>query len=213
VIDYWRQLDILSPSEIHEKVSVIGVGGIGSPTVLALAKMGISRLAVYDGDTIDTHNLPNQIYRQDDLGKRKVDALAEAVAAYAAIDLDVFGQFEDQPLSGVVISAVDSMAARQAIWQRVRYKPAVRLYIEARMGAEVGRVHTVKPVDPDMVRWYETTLYSDENAVEEPCTARAIIYNVFMIASLISAQVKRYLKSQDLPKELIFDFATYSFLV
>lgn len=214
-MDHWRQLGIVTPYELEPlRVTVIGAGGIGSPSVLALAKMGIRYISVYDDDVVDFHNLPNQLYRFSDVGEPKVSALAGIVNDFTGVVIDPKNvRFEDQRLSGIVISAVDSMTARQKIWQRVRYNPAVKLYIEARMGAEVARIHTVKnPVNPSLVKWYETTLHSDEEAVETPCTERAIIYNVFMIASLVSNQVKKFAKGEDLAREIIFDMATFSFL-
>lgn len=213
MMDYWRQLDVFSPSSFDTPVTVIGAGGIGSPTTLALAKMGVSRLAVYDHDSVEEHNLPNQLYRIEDIEKRKVDALALIVKQYADLDIEAHAsRFTDQAVRGVVISAVDSMETRQAIWQRLRYNPSVSLYIEARMGAEVARVHTLNPTNPDAVRWYETTLYSDSEASEVPCTARAIIYNVFLIAALIGNQVKKFSRGEALAREIIFDFVTLTFL-
>jgi hypothetical protein len=214
-MDYWRQLDVVSPSDLADlKVTLIGAGGIGSPTALALTKMGVSQISVYDNDSVELHNLPNQFYRLSDLGKPKVEALADAVIDYAGVSPEAKVElFENQQLSGVVISGVDSMTARKAIWQRVRYNPTVEVYIEARMGAEVCRIHTVDPTDPSAVKWYETTLYSDEEAQELPCTARAIIYTVFVVAGLIASQVKKYVRGQELRKEIIFDLVTLILLV
>jgi hypothetical protein len=214
-MDFWRQLDIVSPSAFENlHVTVIGAGGIGSPTTLALAKMGVQHIRVFDPDIVDLHNLPNQMYRFADFGQPKVEGLTSIVRDFSGVEIDAKNErYQAQPLSGIVISAVDSMAVRKQIWQRVRYNPSVSLYIEGRMGAEVARIYTGKAFDPDFVKYYEATLYSDEEASEAPCTARAVIYNVFMIASLVANQVKRFSKGESTPKELIFDFATFSFLV
>lgn len=212
-MDYWRQMDVFAPPEEGLPVTVIGVGGIGSPTVLALSKMGVQPITVFDDDTVETHNLPNQIYRLDDVGKPKTEALAETVAAYAGMTLNVNGRFERQPVSGVAVSAVDSMEARAAIWKRMRFNSRVLLYIDARMGAQVARIITVKPYDLDQVRWYESTLYSDEDADEARCTEKAIIYNVFLIASLIASQVKKFSSGEPIPRDIVFDFVTLTLLV
>ena len=52
-------------------------------------------------------------------------------------------------LEGTVISAVDSMTARQMIWKSVKLKQRVGLFIDARMGAEVLRVYALRPTDLD----------------------------------------------------------------
>jgi hypothetical protein len=212
-MDFWRQTDIV-PSTINEiEVTVIGAGGIGSPTTLALSKMGVQKINVYDDDTVENHNLPNQMYRFSDLYKHKVHGLFEICKDFTGIEINPIPErLKDQRLTGVVISGVDSMESRKIIWDQVKYRPAINLYIDARMGAEVARIHTVKPCDPDSIKWYETTLYDDKESSEEPCTARAVIYNVFTISSLVANQVKKFSKGEPFPKEIIVDLHNYLLL-
>mgnify|MGYP000120723582 CR=1 FL=1 len=213
-MDFWRQLDVVSPEDLANlPVTIIGVGGIGSPTCLALAKMGVGHITVYDDDTVEPHNLPNQLYRFGDLGKAKVEGIASICRNFAGIEVKkVAERFNGHALSGIVVSGVDTMKARKEIWERVRWNPSVSLYIEARMGAEVARVHSVRPCDPTSVSWYESTLYDDDSASELPCTARAVIYNVFMIAALVANQVKKFSKGEEFPKEIIFDLKTLTLI-
>jgi hypothetical protein len=214
MIDYWRQVDLVRPEDLAFPVTVIGVGGIGSPVALALAKMGCQRLTLYDPDVIEPHNLPNQLYRLGDIGRPKVEALADLLREFASPAVTAKQEaVARQPLSGVVISGVDSMASRQRIWQEsVRFRAAVPLYIDARMGAQVCRLLTVRPADPDDVRWYETTLFADDSAADEPCTAQAIIYTTFGLASFVANQVKRHALGEVYERDLLFDFATLTLL-
>ena len=58
---YWRQTDIVDADRLAElPVTVIGAGATGSFITLALAKMGVRHITVYDDDTVEEHNLPNQ---------------------------------------------------------------------------------------------------------------------------------------------------------
>ncbi len=214
--DFWRQLDIVNPEEhLGFSVTVIGCGGIGSPTVLALAKMGCADISVHDDDRVEDHNLPNQIYRLADVGELKVDSLSNVVLDFTGVKPLRYSQRVGPAteLGGVVISGVDSMQARQDIWKAVRYNPAVSVYVDARMGAEVCRIYTIQPTDPDDVAFYERTLHTDGEAQDLPCTAKAIIYNVFMIAALICSQVKKFGCGQAHPREIIFDLVTLSLIV
>ena len=213
-MDFWRQLDIVSPKDLERiNVTMIGVGGIGSPAVLALSKMGVSNITVYDDDSVELHNLPNQFFRVEDLKRSKVEALADIVASYSEDKIAIKNErYTDQKLAGIVISGVDSMSARRDIWNGVAYNTKIPFYIEARMGAEVARIYTVRPCIPSEVRWYEKTLYSDEEAVDAPCSARAIIYCTFMTASLIANQVKKIAKNQGYENEIIFDLVTMSLM-
>jgi molybdopterin/thiamine biosynthesis adenylyltransferase len=212
--DYWRQLDIVSSEELDFPITLIGAGGIGSPLALALVKMGCRQLALYDPDTVEAHNLPNQMYRLSDVGKPKVEALAELLGQFGIPKLTIQREaVAEQALRGLVISAVDSMASRQQIWHGcVRYRAAVSLYIDARMGGEMCRVFSINPTDPDDVDAYEATLHSDEDSAEEACTAQAIIYNTFAVAALAANQVKRHARGQPLERDVLLDLATLTLL-
>lgn len=204
---FWRQMKVVSPKDLNFNITIIGLGGIGSPTTLALAKMGCSKLFGFDPDSIESHNLPSQFYRETDLGKFKALALAEIVKDFTGVEMKAYVEkFEKQTLApGLVISGVDTMKARQDIWRRVCRKPSTPLYIEARMGAEIARIYSIQTCNPLAIKFYEGMFYSDEQAVNLPCTARAIVYNVFAIASLIASQVKRYSQGEKIHKEIIFD--------
>jgi len=211
-VDYGRQLDIFNPENFTDILTVIGAGGIGSPTVIVLSKIGCPRIEVYDPDTIELHNLPNQFFRHTDLDRKKVEALKEIVEELTGTVIEVHPKlYVDQPFApGIVISAVDKMEQRKAIWKKVKMNPSVKLFIDARMGGEVARIYAINPVDLDEVNFYEKTLYSDEEASTEKCTAKAIMYNVFVIAGIIGDLVKKRACRQNLPKEILVDLVTLS---
>jgi molybdopterin/thiamine biosynthesis adenylyltransferase len=210
MIDYWRQLDIVSPSDLDFDINLVGVGGLGSPIAMALVKMGCPRITFFDDDTVEPHNLPNQLYRMADISLPKVEALARILREYVDAEITpVNERVTQRTFSGIVISAVDSMAARRAIWENcVRYKAGVKLYIDARMCGEVGRVLTVSPTNPMAVSAYEATLFSDAEGSQELCTAQATIYSTFGIASLVANQVKRFGRGESQTYEHIIDFST-----
>jgi len=206
-MDFLRQLDIVSPEMLDFPITLIGCGGIGSPTALALAKMGCSQLTLYDPDVVEEHNLPNQVFSLEAVGQAKAKVLAEVIRQFAdcepvAVQQAVTGE---EPLQGLCIVSVDTMRARKAIWRGIRHNPAVPLLVDARMGGEFGVVYSIHPTEPEEVAFYESTLYSDDEALELPCTAQAVIYNVFIMASLIANIVKRYAVGEEIPKELIAD--------
>jgi len=210
-IDYWRQLDLISPNELRDAfVTIIGVGGIGSPTALALAKMGVPEIEVWDADTVENHNLPVQLYRKSDIGRKKVHALADVLAEFTGAVVHPvdrkFTRNDSFSKKGIVISTVDSMSARKNIWYAVkRNKNLVDTYIDARMGLEVGWVQVVNPLSAQDVTRYSKTLYSDEDAVDLPCTARAVWYNEVCIAAVIGRIVRGVIKRQPVDREVTFD--------
>lgn len=65
------------------KIGVVGCSGLGSPTILELARSGIGELVIVDDDTIEVENL-NRIFgaSHDDIGKSKVDFFKEKIQSY-----------------------------------------------------------------------------------------------------------------------------------
>jgi molybdopterin/thiamine biosynthesis adenylyltransferase len=65
-------------------IAVIGLGGLGSPVALALARSGVARLGLFDGDEVEVHNLPRQtLFAEGDLGRPKAVVAAERIAELA----------------------------------------------------------------------------------------------------------------------------------
>lgn len=59
---------------------VVGVGGVGSQVATILAGSGVGRIILNDPDTVESSNLNRQfMYTLADVGKRKVDVLADAL--------------------------------------------------------------------------------------------------------------------------------------
>jgi bacteriocin biosynthesis cyclodehydratase domain-containing protein len=64
-------------------VVIVGCGGLGSWTAANLACTGLGHLVLVDDDTVALSNLNRQLlFRHADLGRRKVDAAADALRAF-----------------------------------------------------------------------------------------------------------------------------------
>jgi len=72
----------------------------------------------------------------------------------------------------------------------------------------VCRLYAIRPADPDDVRCYEQTLYDDMQTAPVSCTAAAIIYTGFAIASLIADQVKKFATGEPIAREILHDLKT-----
>ncbi|MFD3492681.1 ThiF family adenylyltransferase [Streptomyces sp. NPDC058690] len=65
-------------------VAVIGLGGAGSLLAQALTAVGVGRLTLVDGDTVENSNLVRQIlYSPDQAGRGKADSLAEQLRRFS----------------------------------------------------------------------------------------------------------------------------------
>ena len=140
------------------------------------------------------------------IGFPKVDALAHLVETLTGTQIKpVSADYRGQRLEGVVISAVDSMTARQMIWKSVKLKKSVTLFIDARMGAEILRLYVLRPVDLDACEFYEANLYGSDEAEQLPCSARSIIYCPSVAGALIAATVKTFAVGESVCREVLFD--------
>lgn len=213
-LDWGRQLELIPPEKLQFPVIIIGAGGIGSPCAVALAKMGCGNLTIWDFDIVEEHNIANQFYPVEAVGQPKVEALSAVVESFGGVRPQAVPKAftAEERASGVVCACVDTLEARKQIWEAVRYKPAVSLYIDGRLGAETGIVYTIRPCDIEGVRFYEQTLHPDEESLEAPCTARATIYSPLFMAALIANQVKKYALEEALCREIIFDLKNLTLL-
>lgn len=59
------------------KIAIAGVGGIGSNVAVNLVRSGITWLRLIDFDRVEPANLNRQFYFYDQIGRLKVEALAE----------------------------------------------------------------------------------------------------------------------------------------
>lgn len=203
-----RQTDLVNPKELTFPILVIGAGGIGSWTVLTLAKMGCSNITVVDPDKVELHNLPSQFYLPDQVGQNKVDALQANVEEFTGVKITALAvKFEkySQPInealglnnSKVIICAVDSLKTRQKIWEILRENTEWDCFIDARMGGEVLRIFVVNSLFKPSMDKYEKSLNTKAKEHEEPCTGRAIVYNTQIAGGLVANIVKKYAKHEE----------------
>ena len=92
---YLRNRKSLSMSDqirlLKAHVCIVGLGGLGGLVTESLARMGVGRLKLVDGDVFETHNLNRQLLSSTDaVGMPKADVAAQRVASiHPGIELTV----------------------------------------------------------------------------------------------------------------------------
>lgn len=191
-----RQADLLPLKQrANVNITIVGAGGIGSSVAIALAKMGIHNLNIYDPDILEDHNVGNQFLPANFLGRKKVEALKYLMDLLAPDNLATYYPHEylDHSNGDIIILAVDSMRARKAIWTALHIDPRFWWLIDGRMGAHLLEVHTVDLNRNDDCERYTKSLCDDKDTIQEPCTARGIIYTSMFAGAHIAHRVREIL--------------------
>lgn len=117
-----RSYDFFKPEQQKHRIHIIGCGSVGSTVAENLTRCGITNLALYDFDTVESHNLANQMFREEHIGQQKVEALAkmlEEINPEIQKDIKLFPKgWENQMLSGYIFLCVDQMEVRKAVTQK-----------------------------------------------------------------------------------------------
>jgi molybdopterin/thiamine biosynthesis adenylyltransferase len=197
---------LFAPLELP--LRLIGAGGIGSLTAVMLAKMSDGDVMVYDDDTVDEINIATQFYRTEDIGRKKANTIAELSNQFSdtAQFIPVPERYPSsrQNPAWMVISAVDSIESRKAIWQDLRLMADWKWYLDARMGAEKFELYCVSRED---IQWYSSLLsrQHDELIPDEPCTAKATFYTAAFAAGHIGKTIRKILTGEKPPVWLTHD--------
>jgi molybdopterin/thiamine biosynthesis adenylyltransferase len=150
------------------KACLLGLGGLGSPTAIQLATIGVGHLRIVDRDFVELSNLQRQhLYGIDDVGYPKVE-----VAAKRLQSLNPYIEIEPIPLSvnqdnvediikdmDVVIDGLDRMAPRYAV-----NRACVKLGIPYVFGAAIttiGNVSTIVPGETPCLECFYGNLVDD----------------------------------------------------
>jgi len=208
-MDYSRQMEIFVPDTFKHDVHVIGCGATGSWVAMMLAKMGIRNLHIHDFDTVEEHNLPNQLFELNDIGTSKVWACAgnikETVGFWPCKHEErVTGETE---LSGIVFLLTDTMTSRAEIFKKaIRNNLSVPLLVETRMGLEGGRVYALNPCDKKQVELYLSTMYTDDEAAVSACgISQSLAPTAAIMAGLAVWQLLKFHSNETIDNEILID--------
>lgn len=146
---------------LRSTVAVIGAGGLGGYIVEGLARMGVGRLVVVDGDVFEEHNLNRQLLcAEGDLGRAKVEVARERVNSINSAVEIIAHQMRatddnlDSLIAGadVVVDALDSLPSRFAL-QRAARRLGIPL-VHGAIAGYVAQVMTILPGDEGLERIY-----------------------------------------------------------
>lgn len=187
-VSFLRHAAWFSPEFAKKPLNVIGCGAMGSHIALSAAKMGFHRFHLWDMDIVEEHNLPNQAYDVEHIGKFKVDALKSVLERFnPEVTVEVhnacFGSADAGLLEGPVVLAVDSNKARKEIVDASFLNFKVDKIFETRLGFDYGEVNILDNMNPAQVNNFKAGLLDDDKVPDGPCNQRICTTLVGMVSS------------------------------
>lgn len=203
-----RQRELVPPDRLSStRATVVGVGAIGRQVVLQLAAIGVPRISLIDFDQVSVENLAAQGFLESDLGRSKVNAVADLCRQInSEIQVTTVNQkFRSMQFTGgVIFCCVDSIAIRSSMFECV--KDRADLFIDGRMSAEYLRVLTV--YNNISREYYPTTVFPSAEAYQGSCTAKTTIYCANIAAGMMVAQFTKWLRGCDIDKDIDLNLLT-----
>ena len=150
-----KSYDFFQPETCTGRIHIIGCGAVGSTVAENLVRFGLTKITLYDFDTVDSHNIANQMYKGTDIGKTKVEALSEYLREInpdIGDDLRVEPDgYTNQPLAGYVILCVDNIDLRRAIATKQKSNPYIKAMFDFRIRMTDAQHYAADWANPKMV--------------------------------------------------------------
>lgn len=136
-----KSFEFFDPDKCKDRIHVIGCGSVGSTVLELLARFGLTKFSVYDFDTVEPHNLVNQMFVQRHIGMPKVEAVRDILLEInPEIQVKMYPKgWTDQPLDGYVFLAVDNIELRKQIVEANKYNDFIKAFFDFRTGLTDGQ--------------------------------------------------------------------------
>lgn len=190
-MDLNKSREFFDPSEFKFMIHIIGCGAIGSTIAENLVRLGITRITLWDFDYVEAHNIANQMFRFKDIGKPKVEAVAEILREInPEIELTIRDTpYKIQRLSGYVFLCVDNIETRKEIVKQNWHNPYINTMFDFRMRLTDAQ-HYATPWDniKEKENFLNSMQFSHEEAQKEtPLSACGTTLSVAPTVRVISA--------------------------
>lgn len=214
-MDLSKSYEFFQPEKDDARIHIVGCGSVGSTVAENLARCGVTRFTLWDFDTVEQHNIVNQMFRQQDVGKPKVEALSDILME---INPDIAQHIELKPkgwqgklMSGYIFLCVDSIELRRQIVEKHMDSTFVKAVFDFRTLLESAQHYAADWSDlKSRTNLLNSMQFSHEEAADEtPVSACGITLGVATTVRLVSAlgvnNFINFVKGNDLMKMVIID--------
>lgn len=195
MLDLSKSYEFFQPEKDDSKVHIIGCGSVGSTIAENLARCGVKNMVLYDFDTVEPHNIVNQMFTQQDVGKSKVEALRDILVN---INPEITDTIELHPegwsnkskrMSGYVFLCVDSIELRREIVEKYMDNLNIKAMFDVRTLLESAQHYAADWQDYKMKQDLLNSMQfsHDEASEETPVSACGVTLGVATTVRIISA--------------------------
>lgn len=215
MMDLSKSYDFFQPEKDDAKIHIVGCGSVGSTIAENLARCGVKNMVLWDFDTAEAHNIVNQMFRQQDVGKSKVEALKDILCD---INPEISDTVELKPdgwqgklMSGYIFLCVDNIELRRQIVEKHMDSPYVKAVFDFRTLLESAQHYAADWSDYKMKQdLLKSMQFShEEAAAETPVSACGVTLGVATTVRLVCALgVNNYInfvKGNGIKKLVIID--------
>lgn len=219
-----KSAEFFDPVSFKGKIHIIGCGSVGSTVAELLARFGLTNVNLYDFDTVAEHNLANQMFVSDDVGKNKAEKVYDRwveINPEAARTIRVYKEgWNGQRLSGYVFLCVDNIELRKKIVEENKYNLDVKAMFDFRTALTDGQHYAADwEKDDDIEHLLDTMDFTHEEAeknvpVSACKVALCVMPTVWSVAMSGVVNFINFVKYGKLEKSMIvkpFDFETIIF--
>lgn len=210
-----KSYEFFQPEMCKNRIHIIGCGAIGSTVAENLVRFGLTKITLYDFDVVEGHNIANQMFTQEDIGKPKVQALAEYLAR---INPEVGGElrlvdkgYTGQKLSGYVFLCVDNIDLRREIATACKDNTFVKAMFDFRMRLTDAQHYAAAWDDRKMIEAFINSMaFTHEEAkAETPVSACNITLSVVpTVRTIVAMGVSNFInfvKDHTIKKMILVD--------
>lgn len=192
-MDLSKSYEYFQPEKDESRIHIIGCGSVGSTVAENLVRMGLTKLTLWDFDTVEPHNIVNQMFRQKDIHRPKVEALRDILLE---INPDMGEDLQLKPdgwqgktLSGYIFLCVDNIDLRRKIVEQHLNSTFVKAVYDFRTRLEDAQHYAADWSDPKMRdNLLNSMQFSHDEAKEEtPVSACNVTLGVCPTVRVICA--------------------------
>ncbi|MBR1525541.1 MAG: ThiF family adenylyltransferase [Prevotella sp.] len=190
-MDLSKSYDFFQPDKDDARIHIVGCGSVGSTIAENLARCGVTKMTLWDFDTVEPRNICNQMFRQQDVGRLKVEALKDILMD---INPDVADELELKPdgwkgklMSGYVFLCVDNIELRREIVEKHMDSPYVKAMFDVRTMLTGAQHYAADWSNYKMKQdLLKSMQFSHEEAAEEtPVSACGVVLGIVTTVRLI----------------------------